>query len=324
MEKNCLARFYNVSVADDNLPVINTLFFDYPGFSIQDVVLNIAISTGETPVHINLARGMHYNGYAGELVTDVTVAANTSIRLTSKTQDLGNDFISDFFKISGGIYDLNVLSCYGYGDISCLDCSPNFHNGIESMKYAPNLVTFGGMNVDYNMLPSSLRYLVIGTNDGTNVVYIDNIPTTVQKVSTSRLVTASVAAQLIELTEGVKLLSGLRIVDGRLKGMLTNLPKGVKVISKESSLLTGDLNDFASMSGQDNSGCIAIKNPTNGWNITQGGIKITSIDIPVINNYSYFTWNNGTYEWASAQPVDMEKYITAASQTPLNFVPIVE
>ena len=324
MENNCLVTKCLGSVQRNDLPEINTIYFDYPGgYDVtKDLALNLTIKAGATPVKIELAVAMHEDLYSGNLITEKVLAANTQVSLITKVADIGASRINKLVKISGGIYDLVKVSANGYGDQSSIDCTPTAQNSISSLKYNTSLIVFGGTNVDASMLPDNLKYLVVASE--TNEINIDNIPIGVQKVSSSRVNTGNPYYQIVKLTEGTKRLTGLRVVDSRLGGDIKNLPTGVKVLNVAGSQLTGAIEDFVAATGS-NSGCIAFKTPaSDSWFITLGGAKIYTLQIPVVNNYGYLQWNNGTYTWASSMPADMEKYITSAGNAPRYWSPIVE
>lgn len=202
MANNCLQTKLKSEVVNNNLPKLNTIYFDYPGgYDVtKDLTLNLTIKAGATPVKIELAVAMHEDSYSGNLITEKELAANTQVSLITKVADIGASRINKMVKISGGIYDLVKVSANGYGDQSSIDCVPTPQNSISSLKYNTSLIVFGGANVDTSMLPDNLKYLVVASE--TNEVNIDNIPIGVQKVSSSRVTNGNYYYQIVKLTEG--------------------------------------------------------------------------------------------------------------------------
>ena len=328
--KNCLLKEFYGSVDNNSLPELNTMYFDYPGGygTTSGVQMTLIIVTGATGIDVTVKVPLHKNNPSGETVSEVHITPNTMLVLCAMVDELGHNEIKEFLKISGGIYDLVKLLSSPNEFAMITTSNPTTKNSLKSLRYASSLIAFGGVNLDFSVLPNTLKALVVGANTSGTNPSIDGAPNTVQFIDTGRIVTVA-GRQFVPLTDATKNLTGLRIMKGRFDGLISKIPTGIKVIEYSHNII-GKVEDFvaAAVANGVTSGCIAL--PTGAWQITynngSGDKAITdaSLNLPTVGGFYYMSWNNSTITWETSQPASMKKYVDAYNTGILSFVPFEE
>lgn len=327
MENNCFLQKYLEDGGNPSLPVVNTLFFDYVGYDKQDAAttqISILIEAGETPVQFETKQAMHKDGISGELVTSGTLNANQSITLENYASVLGTTAISEFLKISGGIY--NLVRCAAYGapnypaaTFSGINFTPSTRNGINGLRYNQDIICYGGYNVKDEAIPASTRWLVLGSSE-TDIINIDFIPEGVQVIACSKIKGTS-ATNAVYLTNATKT-KEIRVFNARVYNNIADLPYNTRALNMSGSGAAGALEDFvaAARAAGRTSGCLAIIYPDASWNITIGGVALKNAGVTKVGSYAYLTWTANSISWANSQPEGMAQYTTSLASMRM-FVP---
>lgn len=322
---NCLVTKLKGSVQDNNLPELNTIYFDYVGSKLSSVTSDrcfIYLTTGGYPVNYTLKTAMHKDSTTGTLVTEGTVAANSNLILTALISDLGTSDIKEFLKLDGGVYDIVKLAMPGFSFVCALDFAPTKRNNIQCLQYAENLLCYGGLDVDFNVVPNTVKCLSIGNTKDVNSISLDGCPSGVQIIVASKLLNGVLNGQIFIMSEYTKSLQDLRVINGRVSGLITNAPTSLRSIAMNGSAMTGAIEDWVALAraAGRTTGCIAFRSPDSAWNITYGGVALKNAGVPKVNDWGYLTWTSDSMSWESSQPEGMAQYTTDIPSI-ISFVP---
>lgn len=319
MTQNCLVTKLKGTVQNNTLPEINTIYLDMHPVEKQgnseSVYGLLMIETGSDSITIISKVPFKLNVSATTEYTELNMLANNCYAFVFNKNKI-SETIKECVKITGNIYTLKSICCYGAG--SLFDFNASVRNNFKAFKYAENMHIIEYTEELHDDLPEHILGLVCS-------VY-DSVPTDLTKIlskwpnlkaifyGTYLSGQTTIALSINETITN----SNIEVFGVRLSGNIAELPVTIRIISQSCSTLTGSLEDFvASMRerGRTNSYLQIYSNSI--WRFTYNGKAISEYDqteLNYIDNYCYLTWNETDMWFATTKPSD-----AMSVQTPYNY-----
>lgn len=323
MATNCLFTKLKGAVQNDSLPILKTIRIDLLEAVNGDRIGNdetLIVATSNSPVVVKSTVPFHVGSGTEQAVTEYTITNINAVQnFIFKKEEMPTAYTVNAVTISGGIYDLQAITYY-------LNAGWFKIKDNESLQYAAGLLS-QTCTPDERACNTS-KIIVINDKDAGNspVSYPSVLP---------------------ELMTNIKMLWGLNldgngskpIVDNnttnnipnvehlnmRYNGTILSLPLSAKALYTPSSLTTGTLEEFVAdrRSKGKTSGVIAFSTPQYTWVVTYNGVAIKDMsqgEIPIINDWAYFVWDDSSMGFASSVPAGFKVYssLFGATQDAIN------
>lgn len=317
--ENCLVTQLKGNVDNNNIPKFDTAFVNYLGERTTGI-LRFYIVTGTQPVTVKSKKQFYVGTTHTTPVTEYTIAANNPCLMEYEASDIGADPVSELIEIDG-IYNIkkignsiptNLFSKY-------FDFTPTTKNGLSSLLNYASLDCFEGYldNLDGITKNLNLQYAQVFNNSQRETINVDKI------LESSRLemlglitYTTDNITSVFSSEGALSDCSTLKVLVGRYKGDISDLPVNLVVCKGAGSVTTGTVESYVAK-------CVAAGRISGHLILQVGFSNVTLNGLAVKNenfqdksfsvqddNWINITWTNGVIdELSSAVPADISTYI---------------
>ena len=336
MSNNCLVTKLKGTVQNDNLPLYNTLFADWVGYTSSEDPSNNKVTSlcigvsSDSPnnVVVKSKANFHMDTIAGSTLNEVMLVPGEKRVLVFIYNEIGTAPISELVCITGVYGTYEIASYSGTNDSGLLEFKDTAKNRINDYLECCPINVFGsyipaeGSTVNVNYPLDNIKFLSLNidnpdTIEGRNrrVIFNSPISPNIEVIQTYPSVNAYhpvIRVSDIKNTN-IKVLTG----NERLDGTVADLPStlmALKAGAFNTSLLTGDLIDFvtnARAKGRTSGHLVIATGTIKSSVVTYQGTSIKDLiaTLPVVadpnvggGNCWVLEWTPNSVSWSDTFP----------------------